>query len=132
MHGSAGRCVRGEDMSFEELARLAGMLDYREKLMKTAHLLLGAMQLEPFPAPWLWDVDQWMWENRERQQNESEMPDRTFRKLIEAKLLPKPGMDDGRYPIKPIRYLEAAMQARSLTGDEVDERIAMGRSCTSF
>jgi hypothetical protein len=130
VHVLAVRCLQKNEISFEELAQLADMLDHREKVMKTAHLLLDAMQLEPFPAPWLWDVDRWMMEDGQRHCDASNMSKPTTQKLIEAKLFPKPGIDEGRFTMKPIQYLAAAMQAGNLAEHEVDQRIAMGQTCT--
>ncbi|KAI9829462.1 MAG: hypothetical protein M1826_005644 [Phylliscum demangeonii] len=117
VHGLALRCLQ-DKCTWEELTTLAAALDYRQKAMQVARSLLAIMDVDPFVSDWLWDYHAWLGDPTVTKRTKS-----TIRQIINAQLIPKPGKGEDRFGMKPVYYLCAALHAKDLTDDEINERI---------
>ena len=129
VHYLARRCLDGK-CSWDEMTKLAACLDYREKTMQVARKLLIVMDVGPFLSDWSWDPHSWL--TQEGVIDRIGASDSAVRRIINANLIPKPGKDEGRFSMKPVYYLCAALYAKNLDETEIDKRIDRARQCMPF
>ncbi|KAI9788102.1 MAG: hypothetical protein M1816_007234 [Peltula sp. TS41687] len=124
MHPLARKCVEGK-CSLAELDDLAGYLEYRQKGMKVAESLVPIMGLDPFVPSWTWSHDEWLLRPDTRQF--FDRPRSAVRQIIDAGLIPGPAPGQGRFWIRPVYYLAAAMQAHDLDEAATQEKVDLAR-----
>ncbi|KAI9783916.1 MAG: hypothetical protein M1816_001126 [Peltula sp. TS41687] len=123
-HNLVRKCLESK-CTFDDLARLEPILDYREKCLKLADTLATVLRLKPFPPPHNWDASGW----RPEAEADSHLADLIHRKVILSKLIPKPATHQGKYHNKPSLYLTAAFMEQHLSAEEVDQRLEIGQLC---
>ncbi|KAI9751939.1 MAG: hypothetical protein M4579_005822 [Chaenotheca gracillima] len=123
-HKLATMCVKNQS-EFEDLDRLASILDYREKAMKVAVALVHVLRLEPFDPHWTWDMHQW--DLRPEVQKRLNSTKTSALDLVhQSRLIPDPGKDESYPWPKPASYLCAALIAHTKNDKEVAEKIKEG------
>ncbi|KAI9802886.1 MAG: hypothetical protein M1826_005040 [Phylliscum demangeonii] len=129
MHWLARQCIQGK-CTRSELERLAPWLDYREKAANFARTLIHVMDLAPFMPDWEWDSEEWRAEPGNRRLIGA--PNSVARRIIDAKLIPRPGIKEGHFFIKPVYYLSAALYAKELSDEQIDAKIDLAQRCISL
>ncbi|KAI9826755.1 MAG: hypothetical protein M1826_006550 [Phylliscum demangeonii] len=120
VHSLARACLDGK-CGREDLERLAAGLDYRERAMQIARLLLPVMGVTSFTHDWEWDHHDWLAEADVRTRMNKGTS--AFSKIIAAGLIPSPGKDEDYFYPKPVYYVIAGLYAQNFTDDEIDRRI---------
>ncbi|KAI9885595.1 MAG: hypothetical protein M1823_002604 [Watsoniomyces obsoletus] len=119
-HGLARQAIEGR-CNLQELVELSAILAYRDRAMNVARTLLAVLGVKEFQSHWTWDPDSWMHDPSTRQRLDRRPT--VVRQLLDAKLIPQPGLDEGRLWLKPIHYLAAALFASDVPDHDIPRRI---------